>query len=66
MRHDWVFDVLRDLRAYALANGLPALAAKADEALRVARTELAAPAALGDTGQDPDGGEGLPPLGRTH
>ncbi|WP_430464896.1 hypothetical protein [Tabrizicola sp.] len=42
MRHDWIFDVLRDLRAYAQANGLPALAAKADEALRVARAELPA------------------------
>ena len=40
MRHEWVFDVLRDMKAYAQANGLPALAAKADEALRVARAEI--------------------------
>ena len=49
MRHDWVFDVLRDLKAYAQTNGLTALAIKADEALRIARAEIvAAP------GDDPD------------
>lgn len=41
MRHDWIFDVLRDLRAYALTNGLPGLAVQAEEALRVARVEIA-------------------------
>lgn len=41
MHHDWIFDVLRDLRAYAASNGLPGLAAKAEEALRVAEAELA-------------------------
>ena len=41
MRHDWIFDVLSDLKAYCLANGLPALAAKADEAFVVAQEELA-------------------------
>jgi hypothetical protein len=40
MHHDWIFDVLKDLRSYALQNGLPATAAQADEALRVARAEL--------------------------
>lgn len=42
MRHDWIFDVLTDLRAYAQSNGLTALAHKADEALKVARAEIAA------------------------
>ena len=42
MGHDWVYEVLADLRAYAMANGLPALAAKADEALQVAKAEIAA------------------------
>lgn len=55
MQHDWIFDVLRDLRAYALANGLPALAAKAEEALRTAEAELAALR-----------GGGAPPAGRPH
>lgn len=41
MAYDWIFDVLEDLKAFALANGLTALAAKADEALEVARTEVA-------------------------
>lgn len=41
MRHDWIFDVLRDLKAYALANQMAALAVKADEALIVARAEIA-------------------------
>ena len=50
MSHDWIFDVLRDLKAYALANGLPALAAKADEAIRVAEVEIAARGTPGDSG----------------
>ncbi|NEY90932.1 hypothetical protein [Tabrizicola oligotrophica] len=54
MRHDWIFDVLRDLKAYALSNGLPALAVKADEALRVARAEMAVRPAT-EAGADPDG-----------
>lgn len=59
MRHDWIFDVLKDLRAYALANNLPALAAKAEEALRTARIEIAA-----HDGNGPEGG--VPPGGRAH
>lgn len=42
MGHDWVCDVLKDLKTYAMANGLPVLAAKADEALLVAEAEIAA------------------------
>lgn len=41
MRHDWIFEVLEDLRSYALRNGLVATAAKAEEALRIARLEVA-------------------------
>ncbi|MBI1171625.1 hypothetical protein GC209_09500 [bacterium] len=41
MAYDWIFDVLEDLKAFAEANGLTALAAKADEALAVARVEVA-------------------------
>ena len=40
MGHEWVISVLTDLRSYARANGLPALATKADEALRVAEVEI--------------------------
>lgn len=56
--HQWIFDVLKDLRRYALANDLPALARKAEEALQTARAEIAAlvreagPDATGDPGRD--------------
>ena len=61
MRHDWIFDVLSDLKAYALKNNLPALAAKADEALVVARAEIEAE-------DDPEGGRGggVDPSNRMH
>ena len=42
MRHDWVFDVLSDLLAYATQNGLPRLAAKVSETIDVARIEISA------------------------
>ncbi len=42
MDHDWVFDVLKDLKSYAVANGLIQLAVKAEEALQVASAEIAA------------------------
>jgi hypothetical protein len=45
MGHDWVFDVLRDLKTYARSNGLHALAEAADEALNVAVAEITAQAA---------------------
>ena len=48
MGHDWVFDVLADLKSYAGANGLPGLAAKADEALAVVKAEMAAQRGLSD------------------
>lgn len=56
MRHDWIFDVLTDLRAYAQTNGLPMLAAQAEAALGVARAEIAAQAngnGTPDTGSAP-------------
>ncbi len=61
MRHDWIFEVLRDLKAYAQANGLPALAQKADEAMRVAQAELAI-ATLAEI--PPDVEAGVPPVPR--
>lgn len=64
MRHDWVFDVLRDLKAYAQANGLSALALKADEALHIARAEIVAQPAP-DSSADPDNSAPSPP-GRAH
>ncbi|SEN73401.1 hypothetical protein SAMN04488103_10778 [Gemmobacter aquatilis] len=46
MRQDWIFDVLSDLRSFALTNGLPALAAQVETAMRVAEVELAARATM--------------------
>lgn len=41
MRHDWIFDVLTDLRKYAEKNDLAAIAAETARMLDVARKELA-------------------------
>lgn len=40
MGHDWIYDVLRDLKSYAEANGFGRLAAKAEETLQVAKAEI--------------------------
>ncbi len=40
MRHNWIFDVLADLRAYADQNNLPALAAQVTATLQVAELEI--------------------------
>jgi hypothetical protein len=62
MRHDWIFDVLTDLRNYAQANGLTALAEQAEVALRVARAEIGTPdRAGGEGGPDGPGPGGAPP-----
>ena len=42
MRHDWIFDVLADLSAYADENDLPALADQVRTALAVAELEVGA------------------------
>lgn len=54
MGHDWVFDVLHDLRAYALANGFVGLAATVDEALLVAVREIMPQSGL--MARQPEGG----------
>jgi hypothetical protein len=41
MAHEWIFEVLQDMRNYSQKNGLPALMEQLDEALRVAKTEIA-------------------------
>jgi len=41
MAHDWILDVLADLKAYANKNGLSALAHELDETTLVAATEIA-------------------------
>ena len=65
MRHDWIFDVLTDLRLYAQNNNLPETAEGAEVLLRLVRVEVA-------TRSDDDGGEGAtgpggtPPRGLPH
>ena len=41
MGYEWIFDVLKDLKAFAEANDMPELAAKSAEALTVAAAEVA-------------------------
>ena len=50
MGHDWLFDVLADMRAYAERHGMGALAAKIDETVEVARQEVTAAEQGGDGG----------------
>ncbi len=40
MPHEWIFEVLTDMKAYAEKHGLVALSAKIDETLDVARAEI--------------------------
>lgn len=41
MQHDWILDVLVDLRNFARSNGLPAVAEKLTEATDLAMIEIA-------------------------
>ena len=41
MGYEWIFDVLKDVKAFAEANNMPALAAKSEETLKVAAQEMA-------------------------
>ena len=54
MGHDWLFEVLADMKAYALRHGLVGLAAQIDETEAVARREIEADAPdNGDVPQKP-------------
>ena len=41
MQHDWILDVLADLKSFALTNGLPALAEQLEDSRMVAMAEVA-------------------------
>ena len=41
MAHDWILDVLADLKAYASRNGLTALTEELEEVTLLAATEIA-------------------------
>jgi hypothetical protein len=51
MRHEWLFDVLADMKVYAERHGLVALSAKVDETIEVAHAEIAAAEADDDAPQ---------------
>ncbi|WP_166416315.1 hypothetical protein [Cochlodiniinecator piscidefendens] len=40
MTHDWILDVLEDMKTFASQNGLPALAEQLDDTRIVAASEL--------------------------
>lgn len=65
MRHDWIFDVLSDLQAYAERNGLPDLALNLAATMIEARHEVALSGLSVET-NDPldDDGHGFPLPGR--
>ena len=50
MSHDWIIDVLADLRVFARANGLHDLAEHLDDAAMVATRELAVIGAVSSHG----------------
>jgi hypothetical protein len=52
MKSDWILDVLTDLRTFARANGLPALAEQLDDTAIVAMAEIAERAELATGGYD--------------
>ncbi|WP_371037379.1 MULTISPECIES: hypothetical protein [unclassified Rhodosalinus] len=41
MKHDWILDVLADLKNFSRANGLPALAERLDDTRLLAMAEIA-------------------------
>lgn len=51
MKNDWILDVLADLRTFAQANGLDALADQLDDTRLVAATEIVAMAERAGTAQ---------------
>tara|TARA_R110002094_G_scaffold192616_1_gene166675 strand:+ start:254 stop:454 length:201 start_codon:yes stop_codon:yes gene_type:complete len=66
MRHDWIFEVLTDLRTYAQQNDLQALAAEVESALATARVEIGMEVVANKVRLDEDEQDGVPPGGRPH
>ena len=55
MAHEWVFDVLTDLKLYAMKNRLTALHAQLDQAALVAAVEIASAEGKGPLAAITDG-----------
>lgn len=53
MSKEWIIDVMGDLRAFAIANDLPALAVRLDDALVTATYEIAQADPCRSEGHDP-------------
>lgn len=62
MQNEWILDVLADLKTFASANGLPALAEQLDDTTLVAAAEIASCAQ--ETHDRANGTEGR--VGQTH
>lgn len=66
MQHEWMLDVLADLRSYALSNGLAAVAEQLEDTRIVAMTEVASRRESGEFGVDvvtDTSGKFTPPIG---
>ncbi|WP_417525450.1 hypothetical protein [Marinovum sp.] len=66
MQHDWILDVLADLKTFALTNGLPALAEQLDDARIVAMAEQASStegSGIGIRGSTTEAGDGARNIG---
>jgi hypothetical protein len=67
MRHDWIIEVLTDLRAYAERNSLARIAQGTDDLLALARAEIASGGPVeGSDGAGGGGPGGAPPRGVPH
>jgi hypothetical protein len=66
MRHDWIFDVLTDLRSYAEQNDLQALAAQVEMALAIAHAEIGAAMCPASQRKEDEGNTNLPVSKRAH
>ncbi|MFC3118149.1 hypothetical protein [Jhaorihella thermophila] len=60
MRNDWILDVLADLKNFASANGLPALAEQLGDTTLVAAAEIASRHLEETGGRVETGGESGP------
>lgn len=52
MRQDWVFDVLADLRSFAVQNGMIKLADQLEDTMIIAAADIAATARPTEWGRD--------------
>ena len=61
MGQDWIIGVLRDLRLFARANGMPLLSRQLEETTSIALCEIAAKQRTAGGGDGPMGGAEVEP-----